>query len=133
MRYAISYVSTSATSLLKDNITDIFTTSSQFNIKENITGFLIYSDGNFLQFLEGEKENIIKLYSKIEKDLRHKNLIKFIEKPVSNPYREGYICDFKTVILDNEEEQINIFRKYLQVLDPSARAATERVLETIFL
>lgn len=133
MRYVISYVSTSADNNLEEDISDIFKKTSQFNNDENITGFLIYSDGNFLQFLEGEKENITNLYSRIEKDTRHKNVIKFIEKPVSGQYHDGYICDFKTVNLDDEEEQINVFRKYLQVLDPSARRAAERVLETIFL
>ena len=133
MRYAVSYVSTCAPNLSKSDISELFEETTKLNNLENITGFLIHSNNNFFQFLEGEKENIIKLYSRIEKDVRHQNLIKFIEKPVSGLCPEGYICDCKEIEAEYEDSKINVYHNYLQVLDPSARKAALRVMETILL
>jgi Sensors of blue-light using FAD len=36
-----------------------------------VTGMLLYKDGNFMQFLEGEKENVISVHARISKDPRH--------------------------------------------------------------
>jgi hypothetical protein len=49
--------------------------SREYNLKNNITGILLYMDGDFIQVLEGEKETLITLYDKILKDSRHKGII----------------------------------------------------------
>ena len=133
MRYAVSYVSTCAPNLSKVDISELFEQTTQFNNHENITGFLIYSNDNFFQFIEGEKEDITKLYSRIENDIRHQNLIKFIEKPVSGLCPEGYICDSKEIDSDYDESKIKVFHNYLTVLDPPARKAALRIMETILM
>ena len=133
MRYAVSYVSTCAPNLSNEIISDLFENAVKFNNQENITGFLIHSNDNFYQFIEGEKDSIAKLYAKIEKDNRHTNLIKFIEKPVSGTLNDGYICDFKTVTSDYEDSRINVYHNYLKSLDPEAREAAIRVMETLLM
>jgi len=45
------------------------------NTQHNITGFLIYYDGCFVQVIEGASENISALWENIQKDQRHHNLI----------------------------------------------------------
>lgn len=52
---------------------------ARINNKANdVTGVLLYSEGTFMQVLEGEKENIEKLFKIIELDSRHKNIIKLV-------------------------------------------------------
>ncbi len=46
-----------------------------YNRKHNITGLLLFTDTKFIQTLEGDKEDITTLYSKIEKDTRHKSSV----------------------------------------------------------
>jgi len=41
----------------------------------NITGLLLYIDGNFFQVLEGEKEDVLNFFFTIEKDSRHNKII----------------------------------------------------------
>jgi hypothetical protein len=41
----------------------------------NITGLLAYHDGNYFQVLEGERQAVLGLYEKIEKDKRHRGAL----------------------------------------------------------
>ena len=133
MRYAISYVSTSAPNLSREDISALFEKTIKVNNSENISGFLIYSNDNFFQFMEGEKEKIIRLYSRIENDPRHTNVIKFIEKPVAVTSSSNDIGNFKAVNIKHNDFEIKVFQNYLQVLDPKARETAERVMETILI
>jgi hypothetical protein len=47
----------------------------QSNTKLDVTGMLLYKDGNFMQVLEGEQEVVMKLAGHIEEDLRHKGVL----------------------------------------------------------
>lgn len=56
MRYAISYVSTAKKSLSETEIRQILNDSENNNNKQNITGLLLYSEGNFFQIIEGDQK-----------------------------------------------------------------------------
>ncbi len=52
----------------------VLTEAVKFNSKNDITGVLYYGNGYFLQYLEGEKEQVEALfYKSILKDSRHQN------------------------------------------------------------
>jgi hypothetical protein len=68
---------------IKDYITDIeleselskIQISSYSNNKDNdITGYLLYMDGYFIQYIEGSPENVEKLYLQISLDPRHSSI-----------------------------------------------------------
>ena len=70
-------------SKIKDYLTDIelaselnkIPTSSYSNNKDNdITGYLLYMDGCFIQYIEGSPENVEKLYLQISLDPRHSSI-----------------------------------------------------------
>ena len=54
------------------------------NPAKEITGLLLYHDGIFMQFIEGEKENILALYEVIRQDLRHEHV-----KTIAEGEQEG--------------------------------------------
>jgi len=56
MRYAISYVSTATKDLKQNEIEKILYSSEKQNNIDNITGLLLFSEGNFFQVIEGKKE-----------------------------------------------------------------------------
>src|SRR5690606_35525815 len=70
--------------------------STDHNNSEDITGLLLCSEGNFFQLIEGEEDKIKELFSRIENDDRHKNIIKFLEQPVHLPAYDGYLSRFVT-------------------------------------
>ncbi len=54
------------------------------NNKQNlITGILLYIDGNFLQVLEGEKQNVQLLFEKIKLDIHHHQVITLFDASVN--------------------------------------------------
>ncbi len=60
---------------LDNNIDTILQEAQTHNSQHNITGQLIYRAGTFVQFLEGEKEQVEKLLGRILLDHgRHENL-----------------------------------------------------------
>ena len=61
-------------SQIKQDLIDILTEAVKFNSHNDITGVLYYGNGYFLQYLEGEKEQVESLFYKlILKDSRHQN------------------------------------------------------------
>ncbi|MFT6867445.1 MAG: hypothetical protein ACJA08_002288 [Cyclobacteriaceae bacterium] len=63
----IIYMS-SAVTLFSDNaLKDLLSKARKYNLQINITGILLYKDGNFLQAIEGDKNNVEALFKKNRK------------------------------------------------------------------
>lgn len=58
----------------QDCIDDILEKARVYNTAANITGILINKKNTFVQFLEGDYDDIIKLYGRICTDPRHGNI-----------------------------------------------------------
>lgn len=133
MRYVISYVSTANPDLPKEEVKHLLKKTKEYNNNQDITGILLYSESNFFQLIEGEKEKIIDLFSNIEKDPRHNNIIKFIEKPVYRPAYDGYFCELVKESTKYDQAELERYLNYIEVLDPQAQKAVKRVIETIIM
>ena len=48
----------------------------------DITGVLLYSDQQFVQYLEGDHKDILALYDKIKEDDRHRNAVMISSGPI---------------------------------------------------
>ena len=53
------------------------------NARNNITGVLLYCDGNFMQCLEGPIDAVQSTFRRIEYDPSHTGLIRLIEMPIT--------------------------------------------------
>jgi hypothetical protein len=77
--YYLVYVS-SATTLFSDSeLDEILDKSHQNNGRLDVSGILLYKDGNLMQILEGEEATVRALYAKIATDHRHKGLITLLD------------------------------------------------------
>ena len=56
------------------------------NVKHDITGMLLYRDGNVMQVIEGEQHRLEQLFTNIELDNRHVGIIKMFQKEI--PHRD---------------------------------------------
>ena len=81
--FELTYRSVALNKINSVEITKILNISREFNLKNNITGCLLFYKNEFVQILEGEQDVIEKLYAKIEKDKRHSN-VTLIAKKVKN-------------------------------------------------
>jgi hypothetical protein len=73
--FSLVYVSTSAKLFSDAELEEILRESRAWNKDFDITGLLLYKEGNFMQFLEGPRETVLKLLGRIKTDPRHHSMI----------------------------------------------------------
>ncbi|SKB68035.1 Sensors of blue-light using FAD [Salegentibacter holothuriorum] len=71
----LAYVSRQSHVISDKDLKNLLQKSRNNNTRIGVTGMLIYFQGIFIQYLEGEQENVDWLYSKIAKDKRHQSII----------------------------------------------------------
>ena len=90
----IIYLSSGVKVFSDEEINSLLDISRKNNANNDITGLLLYADGNFLQIIEGEKEAIEMTYQKILNDSRHKNIILITNEPIKkrsfSDWKMGY-------------------------------------------
>lgn len=69
--YHIVYQSSAVGNLSVQELKQLLRQSRLNNLKADVTGLLLYCDGNFLQVLEGAETTLHNLYGKIKADSRH--------------------------------------------------------------
>jgi hypothetical protein len=73
--FQLLYVSqATANPITNELVQDILSIARKENRKVNVTGLLIARGEYFFQVLEGDETSVNKLFLKIEKDKRHKNV-----------------------------------------------------------
>ena len=69
------YVSAAKNQSPDFDVGEVLRQSRYNNAKQGISGILLYSDGNFMQALEGEAEAVEQTFARILRDERHTGLI----------------------------------------------------------
>ena len=110
--YRLIYTSTRAADCDENCIKDILAACERKNPHVDITGVLVHSDSTFFQYLEGDKEELIKLYRIIEQDKRHTNChmqkYESIDKKIFPSWNMGYkdmdsqLAEFDTEVKGKE-------------------------------
>ncbi|MEA1049867.1 BLUF domain-containing protein [Lamprobacter modestohalophilus] len=70
----ITYCSEIIKNIGSEELSDILEVSRRNNVKDSITGVLLFNSNFFLQCLEGSREVVNRLYSRICCDKRHHNV-----------------------------------------------------------
>ncbi|MDT0645353.1 BLUF domain-containing protein [Zunongwangia sp. F260] len=128
MRYAISYVSTVNPELSETEIQEALDFSKNWNNDNNITGILLYSQGNFFQVLEGEENLLKSLFSRIKADQRHHNVITIFQKKVPNIQFDDYEVDFISLDDSYNAAQIDTYLSQIDLLNPSIQGSVRYIL-----
>ncbi len=81
----------------ENQLMDILHNARQHNSAVGISGVLLYSEGTFIQVLEGQDKVIDALYLRISADNRHKNVIKLIEGPIEEKSFSQWVMGFSVV------------------------------------
>ena len=69
--YQLVYVSTATEPFSSEELTRLLETSRKNNTADGVTGMLLYHDGNFFQVLEGDRDAVIGVFRRVERDPRH--------------------------------------------------------------
>ncbi|MBO0358481.1 BLUF domain-containing protein [Hymenobacter sp. BT186] len=76
---------------------ELLTTARANNEQLQVTGVLLYHEGQFMQLLEGEASVIRSLYQVIEQDTRHTGIFKLADKPIEARSFSEWAMAFKPV------------------------------------
>ncbi|SRX74878.1 BLUF domain-containing protein [Aequorivita antarctica] len=109
MEYTICYLSKQAEVLKDSELEDLFKYILEINPTLNITGALLHNNDFFLQVLEGDKETIKKLFDKIRKDKRHKNILMILNQKIENRIFNNYDANFSIMKTKADIERLNIY------------------------
>jgi hypothetical protein len=77
------YVSLADHAMSPAELRELLEQSRAYNREHGITGLLIYRDREFLQFIEGEQDELLSLYERIERDTRHQQVHLIWDGPIA--------------------------------------------------
>ena len=129
MNKAIVYVSTASEELDESDIKKILDYSKDWNNTHNVSGILLFSEGNFFQVIEGEGGTIESLFQNIKTDKRHKNLIKIFEKEINKEAYDGYESDFISEETRYASSKLDHYLDYIKVLDQPSQMVVKNMLK----
>ena len=73
--YYLTYASRASNQISYNEIRGILLKSRSNNPIQKISGLLIYKCGHFMQYLEGDEDNVNQLFEKIKCDSRHSEVL----------------------------------------------------------
>jgi len=80
--HAIAYVSAASWNLRHEQIDHIVSESRRLNALHGVTGVLLYCDGNFMQYLEGEVDAVVATFARIRASESHYQLSELMNQPI---------------------------------------------------
>ena len=108
MLHRIIYLSTAINDFNPFEIKKMLFKAKINNKENNLTGILVYLEGNIIQIIEGEKPDVFKLYNRIVTDNRHKNIIKVIDGEITERQFEAWAMGFSEI---NTADFTNLFEQ----------------------
>lgn len=94
--YQLVYSSTRNQSCTDQEIQKILDSCKRNNPAQNVTGVLLHSENNFIQYLEGDKD-IIKLYDMIKTDPRHSRVVLLSYGPIKDRVFPSWHMGYKNL------------------------------------
>ncbi len=111
--YCLVYASTATELMSEQELYTILETARANNARVDVTGMLLYADGNFIQILEGDRERVEALYALIEKDPRHHGAVRMMRRYVHERSFADWRMGFKSLGMDVVEQRIPGFTAFL--------------------
>jgi hypothetical protein len=94
---SLVYVSSAVRPLSRPEIDDLLERSRARNLRESITGVLLYSHGNFMQCLEGPPEAVQGLYGTIKLDPMHRKVTELFNAQIVSREFADWSMAFRSI------------------------------------
>lgn len=113
MKYII-YFSSASMYFQPEMLKEMLISFRKNNEANHITGLMLFSEGNFLQVLEGEDSDVDTLVKKIKKDRRHHSIVQIAEDAITERNFVTWSMSFKVVSTDAFKD----IKGYINPWDP---------------
>ena len=107
------YVSSATREMSEKDLVHLLEQSRNRNKRQNVTGMLLYSGGNFFQVLEGDNKDVEEIYESILEDERNKGNIIIIKENIDERTFPDWSMGFKHITTEN----IKSIEGYTEFLD----------------
>lgn len=101
------YLSRARPGIAREEIDAILATARERNAEQQLSGVLVYGGGHFLQVLEGREVPLLKLYTRIAEDPRHRDCVLLnigpITKRLFDEWSMGYLGDNDRLRFDHSD------------------------------
>ncbi len=84
-------------------IQEMLSKAKAFNHQQGITGCLLYHDGKFIQYLEGNQFKVLQLFDKIKEDKRHRKVELLAHGELEKRAFEKWDMAFENFYGENEQ------------------------------
>jgi len=101
--YYILYLSAVSDYLDDDELQNILSLSRKNNQMKNITGVLLYGNGQFIQLLEGDRDLLDKTFQKIKLDPRHLDITVIASGNLEKRCFPEWYMGFKPIRTESKE------------------------------
>jgi hypothetical protein len=128
--FHLVYVSSAVNLFSDEQLEELLAVSRTNNDKNGLTGMLLYVDGNFIQALEGEKDDVLATNLRIARDPRHRGMLTLLQGDIEQRNFPNWSMGYRRVGLEAGTE-IPGYNDFLhQKADPAAqRSSALRLME----
>lgn len=79
---ATAYVSSASHPFSEEDLERLLESSGEFNAANEVTGLLLYDEGNFFQIIEGTEDAVQRTYDRITASAHHHGIVQLFYSPV---------------------------------------------------
>ncbi|MCH1867118.1 BLUF domain-containing protein [Nocardioides sp. CFH 31398] len=127
---SLTYLSSATEPFSREQLEELLAQARPKNERLGVTGMMLYAGGNFIQTLEGEEDAVTDLYSTIEKDQRHREIMIMLREKVKERSFPDWSMGFE-MVSDEEAAKIPGFNSWLQT-DKSSHGSFQHSRAGIF-
>jgi hypothetical protein len=128
--YAISYTSSAVLLPTDQQLETLLHKARARNLREQVTGALLYAEGTFHQYIEGPEASVLRVYDLILRDPMHHRIFEMVREPIDAREFPGWSMAFRDTALVRGAPADG---KLIELLaDPSDRLTPGRLLLNAF-
>lgn len=133
--YHFSYTSSATHLMSPDDLHELLIASRRLNADDEISGFLVYRSGAFLQYLEGPEEHVRSCMERIRRDTRHRGLIRLSEGYRTRRIFPNWSMGFRNIASMPDQDAVFEFndeslREFATIDIPPIVGSTLRAIHT---
>ncbi|WP_281560554.1 BLUF domain-containing protein [Thalassomonas sp. RHCl1] len=88
----------------EQDLTELLEQARARNIRQNITGMLLYANGTYMQVLEGDSRDVHDIYASIKKDPRNTNVLTLVEEVIPARSFPDWSMGFRNLTVCSPED-----------------------------
>ncbi len=92
--YCLVYTSTATRPLAKSDLEHILSEARKRNLQEQVTGLLLFTEGKFMQYLEGPQSGVLKIFDLIKQSSLHGQITEVSRQEVGKREYGGWSMAF---------------------------------------